>query len=200
MKIIASEKTRESINNEYKLFMADPNNLARLKMKLTFNQRIFIEALQEAYASNTSQLNAEDKLLLLQEAILAFNARPELVPDAPIDTMKKNVTFKGSPDDFEQMLVLIKIWRSSLIRARRPINRLSMFFAKWNKTILYPFFVAALTATFTSILTTGATYLIFNQLDYMHLAEAVVAGFISIAAGRGIYFRVLAENVIQTSR
>lgn len=200
MKIIASEKTRQSINNEYKRFMADPNNLARLKMKLTFNQRIFIEALQEAYDSNTSQLDAEDKLLLLQEAILAFNARPELVPDAPIDIMKKNVDFKGSPDDFEQMLVLIKIWRSSLIRARRPINRLSMFFAKWYKTILYPFFVAALTATFTSILTTGATYLVFNQMDFMHLAEAVVAGFISIAAGRGIYFRVLAENVIQTSR
>jgi len=198
MKIIASEKTRESINNEYKRFMADPNNLARLKMKLTLNQRIFIDALQEAYDTNDSQLDAEDKLLLLQETILSFNARPELVPDAPIDIMKKNVTFKGAPDDFEQMLVLIKIWRSSLIRSRRPINRLGVYFAKWYKFVLYPFFVATLTAALTSILTTGTTYLIFNQLDYMHLAMAIVAGFVSIAAGRGIYFRVLAEATLQT--
>ena len=200
MKIIASEKTRESINNEYKRFMADPNNLARLKMKLTFNQRIFIEALQEAYNSNNSQLDAEDKLLLLQETILSFNARPELVPDAPIDLMKKNVTFKGTPDDFEQMLVLIKIWRSSLIRSKRPINRLGVFFGKWYKAILYPFFVAALTATFTSILTTGTTFYVFNRFDVMHFAIAIVAGFISIAAGRGIYFRLLAESTLQPSK
>lgn len=89
MKVIVSEKTREKINSEYTRFMADPNNLARLKMKLTLDQRVFIESLQESYRMQAENSKDKDKLLLLQEAILTFNARPELVPNAPIDLMKK---------------------------------------------------------------------------------------------------------------
>lgn len=197
MKIIINEKTRETINNEYARFMADPNNLARLKMKLTLNQRIFIETLQEAYNNQSNELEAEDKLLLLQQAILTFNAKPELVPNAPIDLLKKNVTFKESTDDFEQLIVLIKIWKNSVKRANRPINRLAIFFAKLYKIVLYPFFVASLTATFTAILNVLTTYVLLNQLDSWHLGMAVILGFVSIAAGKGIYLRILSENLIK---
>jgi hypothetical protein len=175
--------------------MADPNNLARLKMKLTFNQRIFIESLQEAYESQSGHLNAEDKLLLLQEAILTFNARPELVPNAPIELLKRNITFKDSPDDFEQLIVLMKIWRNSLRRSKRPINRLGLFFARWTKGILYTSFVVTLTATFTSMLTAAMRYIVYNQFDSRHISIAIVAGFVSIAAGKGIYYRILSEQL-----
>jgi len=195
MKIVVSEKTRETINKEYNRFMSDPNNLARLKMKLTFNQRIFIESLQEAYESQSGHLNAEDKLLLLQEAILTFNARPELVPNAPIELLKRNITFKDSPDDFEQLIVLMKIWRNSLRRSKRPINRLGLFFARWTKGILYTSFVVTLTATFTSMLTAAMRYIVYNQLDSRHISIAIVAGFVSIAAGKGIYYRILSEQL-----
>ncbi len=195
MKIVVSEKTRETINKEYNRFMADPNNLARLKMKLTFNQRIFIESLQEAYESQSGHLNAEDKLLLLQEAILTFNARPELVPNAPIELLKRNITFKDSPDDFEQLIVLMKIWRNSLRRSKRPINRLGLFFARWTKGILYTSFVVTLTATFTSMLTAAMRYIVYNQFDSRHISIAIVAGFVSIAAGKGIYYRILSEQL-----
>jgi len=195
MKIVVSEKTRETINKEYNRFMSDPNNLARLKMKLTFNQRIFIESLQEAYESQSGHLNAEDKLLLLQEAILTFNARPELVPNAPIELLKRNITFKDSPDDFEQLIVLMKIWRNSLRRSKRPINRLGLFFARWTKGILYTSFVVTLTATFTSMLTAAMRYIVYNQFDSRHISIAIVAGFVSIAAGKGIYYRILSEQL-----
>ena len=198
MKIIVSDKTRETINSEYSKFMEDPNNLARLKMKLTLNQRIFVESLQEAYNNQSNNIEAEDKLLLLQEAILTFNARPDLVPNAPIDLMKKNIAFKDSADDFEQLLVLMKVWKNSIRRSKRPINRLGVFFAKWNKIILYPFFVATLTTTFTFILNVVTSFLFYNQLDTRHLSIAIMAGFVSIAAGKGIYFRILSENLINT--
>lgn len=197
MKIIVSDKTRETINNEYTRFMADPNNLARLKMKLTLNQRVFIESLQEAYNNQSNNLEADDKLLLLQEAILTFNARPELVPNAPIELMKKNISFKDSADDFEQLLVLIKVWKNSIKRSRRPVNRLGIFFAKWYKMLLYPFFVATLTVTFTSILNVLTTYFLYNQFDVTYFGLVIIAGFVSIAAGKGIYFRLLSENLIQ---
>ena len=129
MKVIVSQKTREIINNEYTRFIADPNNLARLKMKLTFEQRNFIESLQEAYNKQADKAKDEDRLLIFQEAILAFNARPELVPNAPIDLMKQNVTFKDSPDDFEQLIVLIKVWKNSLERSKNKSVSFSLFSA-----------------------------------------------------------------------
>lgn len=197
MKIIVSDKTRKAINNEYARFMEDPMNLARLKMKLTFNQRIFIETFQEAYNNKTDSINNEDKLLLMQEAILSFNANPELVPNAPIELLKRSVTFNGTPDDFEQLLVLIKVWRNSVNRSKRPINRLAMFFAKWYKMVLYPFFVVSLSGMFTSILSIGTTYFIYRQIDTMYLSIAIVLAFVSVAAGKGIYYRILAENTLK---
>ena len=194
MKVIVSEKIREIINNEYIRFMADPNNLARLKMKLTFNQRIFIESLQEAYNKKTSKVKDEDRLLLLQEAILTFNARPELVPNAPIDLMKRNVVFKNSPDDFEQLIVLIKIWKNSVERSKRPGNRLAVFFAKWPKFILYPLFVGTLTAAFISALNALTISYIYSKFDINHLLLAIITMYASIIIGKGIYFRVLATE------
>ncbi len=195
MKIIVSEKTREKINIEYARFIKDPNNLARLKMKLTLNQRIFLESLQEAY-DNSNNIQEEDRQLLLQEAILTFNAEPELVPNVPIDLMKKKVTFKESVDDFEQLLILIKVWKNSIRRSKRPINRLAIFFARWSKIILYPFFVATLTAAFTSILTTTSTVFAFNYLDTKYIGIAIVSAFVSLAAGKGIYLRIVSENLV----
>ena len=191
MKIIVSENTRQILDREYNRFMEDPGNLARLKMKLSYNQRVFIETLQEVYNEESGTLDARDKLLLFQEAILTFNARPELVPNAPIDLMRENLRFKNAPDNFEQLIVMIKMWKNSVRKSKKPVNRLGMFFAKWYKIILYPFFVSVLTATFTSILMTAERLLLYNQLDTMHLAAAIVAGFVSIAAGKGIYFRLM---------
>ena len=197
MKIIVSDKTRETINKEYTRFMSDPNNLARLKMKLTLNQRVFIDTLQETYNNQSVEAKSDDKLLLLQQAILTFNARPELVPNAPIDLLRQKVTFKGSPDDFEQLIVFIKVWKNSLKRSKRPINRLGVFFAKRNKILLYPFFVAVLTATITAILNEATDLWVFSRVDFRSLAFVIVAGFVSIAAGKGIFFRIVAENEIE---
>lgn len=194
MKVIVSEKTREIINNEYTRFMADPNNLARLKMKLAFEQRNFIESLQEAYNKQADKTKDADRLLIFQEAILAFNARPELVPNAPIDLMKQNVTFKDSPDDFEQLIVLIKVWKNSVERSKRPVNRLAVFFAKWPKLALYPMFVGTLTATFTSILNALTTYYIYGQADINNILITVVGLYASIILGKGIYLRLLVSG------
>lgn len=195
MKIIVSENTRQALDREFNRFMEDPSNLACLKMKLSYNQRVFIETLQEVYNEESENLDEKDKLLLFQEAILTFNARPELVPNAPIDLMRENLKFKNAPDNFEQLIVMIKMWRNSVRRSKRPVNRLGVFFAKWFKIILYPFFVALLTATFTSILITAERLLVYSQLDTMHIATVIVAGFVSIAAGKGIYFRLIAEDL-----
>lgn len=194
MKVIVSEKTREIINNEYARFMADPNNLARLKMKLTFEQRNFIESLQEAYNKQADKSKDEDRLLIFQEAILAFNARPELVPNAPIDLMKQNVSFKDSPDDFEQLIVLIKVWKNSVERSKRPVNRLAVSFAKWPQLALYPMFVGTLTAAFTSILNALTTYYIYSQTDINNILIAVVGLYASIILGKGIYLRLLVSG------
>lgn len=195
MKIVVSEKTRETIDKEFGRFMSDPANLARLKMKLSYNQRMFIETLQDVYNEESGNLDARDRLLLYQEAMLTFNARPELVPNAPIDIMKESISFKNTPDTFEQLIVMIKMWKNSVRRSKRPVNRLGIFFAKWYKVVLYPFFVAALTTTFISILTALTTFYEYGVFDTMHVSIAVVVGFISIAAGKGIYFRLLAENI-----
>ena len=194
MKVIVSQKTREIINNEYTRFMADPNNLARLKMKLTSEQRNFIESLQEAYNKQADKAKDEDRLLIFQEAILAFNARPELVPNAPIDLMKQNVTFKDSPDDFEQLIVLIKVWKNSVERSKRPVNRLAVSFAKWPKLALYPMFVGTLMAAFTSILNALTTYYIYSQADINNILIAVVGLYASIILGKGIYIRLLVSG------
>lgn len=194
MKLIVSEKTREIINNEYTRFMADPNNLARLKMKLTSEQRNFIESLQEAYNKQADKAKDADRLLIFQEAILAFNARPELVPNAPIDLMKQNVTFKDSPDDFEQLIVLIKVWKNSVERSKRPVNRLAVSFAKWPQLALYPMFVGTLMAAFTSILNALTTYYIYSQADITNILIAVVGLYVSIILGKGIYLRLLVSE------
>lgn len=194
MKVIVSQKTREIINNEYTRFMADPNNLARLKMKLTSEQRNFIESLQEAYNKQADKAKDEDRLLIFQEAILAFNARPELVPNAPIDLMKQNVTFKDSPDDFEQLIVLIKVWKNSVERSKRPVNRLAVSFAKWPQLALYPMFVGTLMAAFTSILNALTTYYIYSQADINNILIAVVGLYVSIILGKGIYLRLLVSE------
>ncbi len=197
MKIIVSEKTRESLDKEFKRFMEDPNNLARLKMKLSYNQRMFIETLQEVYNEESENLDAKDKLLLFQEAMLTFNARPELVPNAPIDLLRKNISFKGSPDNFEQLIVMIKMWKTSVQKSKRPVNRLGLFFAKWYKLVLYPFFVASLTATFTSILRAATSYLFYKEVSALHISIAIVTGFVSVAAGKGICLRLLAEDAVK---
>ncbi len=199
MKVIVSEKTREKINSEYTRFMADPNNLARLKMKLTLDQRVFIESLQESYRMQAENSKDKDKLLLLQEAILTFNARPELVPNAPIDLLKKNVTFKDSPDDFEQMIVLIKVWKTSVDRSKKPINRLGVFFAKWPKYVLYPIFVSTLITVFLNILNLLTTYYIYSTVDIGSIVLVLGAIFMSTAIGRAIYFRILAINMIKAN-
>ncbi len=196
MNIQISDKTRETIDKEYSRFMADPNNLARLKMKLSYNQRVFIDTLLDTYNNGTDNLKAEDKLLLFQEAILSFNARPELVPNAPIDLLKKSLSAENTADEFEQLIFLIRAWRTSVNKSKRPLNRLGMFFGVWYKFLLYPFFVATLTATFTSLLKAGVGFLIFSKIDIPSIVVALLAGFVSLAAGRGIYFRLMADNIM----
>ncbi len=195
MKVIASEKTREMISTEYHRFMDDPNNLARLKMKLSTNQRSFIEAFQEAYKKETSAEDVDDRLLLFQESMLMFSISPELVPNAPIELMRKKIKIKNTTDDFEQLILMIKVWRNSINKAKRPINRMSVFLARRNKFILYPIFVVALALALTSILNLATYYFIYNGLETRQLAMAIVAGFVSVAAGKGIIVKFIAANI-----
>lgn len=198
MIINVSNETREKIDTEFNRFMEDPNNMARLRMKLSYNQRAFLDALKEAASSDTDKLNAKDKLLLFQEAILMFNARPELVPNAPIEVMRKGITFKNKPDDFEELLVMMKIWVNSVKRSKRPINRLAAGFARWYTLPLYALFVLTLSATFTAgihlaeAIFLGKTIAIVKQL-----AIIVGAGFLSLASGKGIFFKTIAENTTE---
>ncbi|SDB32863.1 hypothetical protein SAMN02910298_01580 [Pseudobutyrivibrio sp. YE44] len=196
MKIVVSEKTRETIDKEFSRFMADPNNLARLKMKLTYNQRVFIENLQQVYNEESGSMEAEDKLLLFQEAILTFNARPELVPNAPIDMLRKSINFKNTPDDFEELIVMIKVWKNSLRRSKRPVNKLGVFFGAWPKPVLYAAFVAILTTAFMALLNVATHFYIYSNVDFAQLTIAVITGFLSIASGKGIYFRLLTEKLM----
>lgn len=192
MTIQVSNETRKKIDTEYNRFMEDPNNMARLKMKLSYDQRVFIDALKEALNSETDESNAKDKLLLFQEAILMFNARPELVPNAPIDVMRKGITFKNKTDDFEELIVMMKIWIASVKRAKRPINRLAAFFARLHKLPLYAAFVFILSVTFTAALHLLEA-LVFGQIIDVaeQLAIIIGAGYLSLAAGKGIYFKLL---------
>ncbi|SCZ81658.1 hypothetical protein [Pseudobutyrivibrio xylanivorans] len=198
MIIKVSNETREKIDTEFNRFMEDPNNMARLRMKLSYNQRAFLDALKEAASSDTDKLNAKDKLLLFQEAILMFNARPELVPNAPIEVMRKGITFKNKPDDFEELLVMMKIWVNSVKRAKRPINRLAASFARWYTLPLYAAFVLTLSATFTAGLHMAEAIFLGKAIAIVkQLAIIVGAGFISLASGKGIFFKMLAENTTE---
>ena len=51
MIINVSNETREKIDTEFNRFMEDPNNMARLRMKLSYNQRAFLDALKERFFS-----------------------------------------------------------------------------------------------------------------------------------------------------
>lgn len=194
MKIKVSKKTRETINAEYKRFMADPTNIEGLKRKLSYNQRVFLESFKDAYQDESGDIDPQDKLLLFQEAMLTFSVKPELVPNAPIDFLKSNISFKEAPDDFEQLLIMIKVWSNSIKRSKNPLNKLAVFFGKWYKLALYPFFVTMLTVTFTSALNIGTSSLLYHHFDTLSISTFVVTAIVSISAGRGIYFRILAEH------
>lgn len=195
MVIQVSEETRKKIDTEFNRFMEDPNNMARLKMKLSYDQRVFIDTLKEAAGAETDESVAKDKLLLFQQAILMFNARPELVPNAPIETIKKSITFKNKPDDFEELIVVMKVWISSVKKAKRPINRLAATFATWHKILLYAAFVIILSVTFTAGLHLAEAVILGRLVDMAEqIAIMIGAGYMSFATGKGIFFKLLGER------
>lgn len=195
MIIRVSNETREKIDSEYNRFMADPNNMARLKMKLSYNQRVFLETLTDVAHEQVDEAEAKDRLLLFQESILLFNARPELVPNAPIETMKQGISFKNKPDDFEELIVIMKVWINSVKRAKRPINRLAARFATWYKLPLYAAFVVLLTITFTAGIHLAEALVFAKTINFAEqIAIIIGAGYMSFATGKGIFFKLLAEN------
>lgn len=195
MTIQISNETRQKINNEYNRFMEDPSNMARLKMRLSHDQRLFIDALKEAAINEEDSYESKDKLLLFQEAILLFNNSPEFVPNAPIEVMRKGITFKNKPDEFEELIVIMRVWINSVKKTKRPINRLGLAFAKWNKLILYTAFILILSLAFTS----GIHLVEAIFLDYIleiakQIAIIIGSGYLSLALGKGIFFKLTAEN------
>ena len=176
--------------------MADPSNMARLKMKLSYDQRVFIDALKEAANAETNELEARDKILLFQEAILLFNNSPEFVPNAPIEVMKKGINFKNKPDDFEELLVIMRVWINSVKRSKRPVNRLAASFARWYKLPLYAAFVLILSATFTAGIHLAEDIFFGQTVDMVkQIAIIIGTGFLALASGKGIFFKLLAENI-----
>ncbi|SDI85180.1 hypothetical protein SAMN05421493_13223 [Pseudobutyrivibrio sp. 49] len=175
--------------------MEDPSNMARLKMKLSYNQRMFIDALKEAANTEDDSLEAKDKLLLFKEAILLFNNSPEFVPNAPIDVMRQGITFKNNPDDFEELIVMLRVWINSVKKSRKPTNRLAIGFARWNKLPLYVAFVLLLSSMFSSGLHLTEALILGHTMDYIkQIAIVIGTGYLSYASGRGIYYKILAEN------
>lgn len=198
MIINVSDETREKINKEFARFMEDPNNMARLKMKLTYNQRVFLETFKDAAHTDSENVEAKDRDLLFQQSMLMFNAKPELVPNAPIELLKKNITFQKKTDDFEQLLIIMKVWISSVKKSKRPVNRLAAVFARWSKLPLYAFFVFILTASFTAGIHILELFLFAKPTNiFEQIAILISSGFFSVSAAKGIILRILAENELK---
>lgn len=97
------------------------------------------------------------------------------------------------------MIVLIKVWKTSVDRSKKPINRLGVFFAKWPKYVLYPIFVSTLITVFLNILNLLTTYYIYSTVDIGSIVLVLGATFMSTVIGRAIYFRILAINMIKAN-
>ncbi len=176
--------------DEFGWFKEDLEALEALLSKVTYDQRVFLNTLKEVVDADMDSDEWAYEHLVLQGCIEMYTRKPELIPNASLDILKKCLPKKKRLGEFQEMLEIMTYWADSVSSNRRPINKLAAKFVLIPKLILYPAFVAVLVVVFMAVLqlisavVTGLSVVVLK-----HVLIFIIAGYFSIALGKAIILK-----------
>lgn len=130
------------------------------------------------------------KHLVLAGCIEMYNRKPELVPNAPLELLRKCLPRGRRMSEFQEMVEIMKYWSDSVRTNKRPINRLVKKMVILPKPIIYVAFIATLVITLTAginIIQAIGFGLSFTVLKYVLLF--IGAGFLSMALAKTVVMK-----------
>ena len=176
--------------DEFGWFKEDLEALEALLSKVTYDQRVFLNTLKEVVDADMNSEAWAYEHMVFQGCIEMYTRKPELIPNASLDILKKCLPKKKHLCEFQELLEIMTLWADSVRSNRRPINKLAAKLVLIPKLILYPAFVSVLVVVFLAVIqliqTVGAG---LSAVIMKQVFTIIVVGYFSVALGKAIILK-----------
>jgi len=168
-----------------------------LLKKATYNQCVFLNALREVVEADINSEEWVYEELLFVGYIELYERAPELIPNAPLEFMKKSLPNKKYRNEFQRMTDIMKYWAEAVKSNRRPFNLIASKVSRLPEIFIYAMFVASLVAFFITGLTTIQALGIGISIGIIkHILMLIATGFVSAMFAKAIVLKISLKHPI----
>ncbi len=181
----------ENETDEFGVVLETMDKFDRLLKKVTFNQRVFLNTLKEIVDADISSEEWFFETMLFSGYIELYDRANELIPDAPIDTLKKYLPEKQYSTEFYEMIAIMEYWVELMEANKKPSNQLILKLVRLPELIVYGLFVAVLVVLFVAglnIIQAFSVGLSIGIIKYILLLG--VAGYFSVIMAKTVILKI----------
>ncbi len=181
----------ENETDEFGVVLETMDKFDRLLKKVTFNQRVFLNTLKEIVDADISSEEWFFETMLFSGYIELYDRANELIPDAPIDTLKKYLPEKKYQTEFYEMIAIMEYWVELMEANKKPSNQLILKLVRLPELIVYGLFVAVLVVLFVAglnIIQAFSVGLSIGIIKYILLLG--VAGYFSVIMAKTVILKI----------
>ncbi|SEK34029.1 hypothetical protein SAMN02910377_00654 [Pseudobutyrivibrio ruminis] len=181
----------ENEKDEIGLFSEYLDKFEGLLKKGTYYQRVFLKTLREVVEADIDSEEWIYEELLFAGYIELYSRAPELIPNAPLEFMRKSLPNKKYRNEFQRMTDIMQYWADAVKSNRRPFNRIASKVSDFPEIVIYPVFVALLVGFFITGLTTIQALSIGISIGIIkYILILIATGFVSTVFAKAIVLKI----------